>query len=52
MRVIVKDDKRRVLLEMPATIGIVGAVIAPQLADLGAIAVLATNRRKFVERRE
>lgn len=41
-----------VLLEIPATAGIVGVLLAPWLAALGAIAALATNCRIVVERRE
>jgi CBS domain-containing protein len=51
-RIIVKDEKGKVLLEIPATVGVIGAVIAPWLAALGVIAALATNCRIVVERRE
>ncbi len=51
-RVIVKDDKGKSLLEIPATIGVVGAVLAPWLVALGVIAALVTNCRIVVERRE
>lgn len=51
-RIIIKDDKGRELLEVPATIGVVGAIIAPWLAALGVIAALATNCTLVVERRE
>jgi CBS domain-containing protein len=51
-RIIVKDDKGKVLLEIPATVGVVGAVLVPWLAALGVIAALATNCRIVVERRE
>lgn len=51
-RVIVKDEKGTVMLEIPATVGIIGAVIAPWLAALGVIAALATNCKIVVERRE
>jgi hypothetical protein len=51
-RIIIKDDKGRELLEIPATIGIVGTLIAPWLAALGAIAALATKCTIAVERRE
>ena len=51
-RVIVKDMKGKVLLEIPATIGVIGVVLAPWLAALGVIAALATNCRIVVERRE
>jgi hypothetical protein len=51
-RVIVKDEKSGTLLEIPATVGVIGVVIAPWLAALGAIAALATKCRIVVERRE
>jgi len=50
-RIIVKDEKGEVLLEMPATVGVVGAVLAPWLAALGAIAAIAKKCRITVERR-
>lgn len=52
MRIIVKDEAGKVLLEIPATVGVVGVVLAPWLAALGVIAVLVTNCRVVVERRE
>ena len=51
-RVIVKDVSGKVLLEIPATIGVIGVVLAPWLAALGVIAALVTNCRIVVERRE
>jgi hypothetical protein len=51
-RVILKDENDRVLLEIPATVGVIGAVFAPWLAALGVIAALATRCRIVVERRE
>jgi uncharacterized membrane protein YvbJ len=51
-RIIVKDDKENLLLEIPATAGVIGAVIVPWLAALGVIAALATNCKIMVERRE
>jgi len=51
-RIIVKDDAGKVLIEIPATVGVIGAVLAPWLAALGAIAALATNCKIVVERRE
>jgi hypothetical protein len=51
-RIIVKDEKGKVMLEIPATVGVIGAVLAPWLAALGAIAALATNCKIVVERRE
>ena len=51
-RIIVKDDRGQTLLEIPATIGVIGTVLAPWLAALGVIAALITNCRIVVERRE
>ncbi len=51
-RIIVKDDAGKTLLEIPATVGVVGVVLAPWLAALGVIAALVTNCRIVVERRE
>ena len=51
-RIIVKNEKGTVLLEMPATVGVIGVVLAPWLAALGAIAALATNCKIVVEKRE
>ena len=34
-RVIVKDEKGKTLIEIPATVGVIGAVLAPWLAALG-----------------
>jgi CBS domain-containing protein len=51
-RIIVKDEKGGVMLEIPATVGVIGAFLAPWLAALGVIAALATNCRIVVERRE
>ena len=51
-RIIVKNEKSDVLLEIPATVGVIGVVLAPWLAALGAIAALATNCKIVVEKRE
>ena len=51
-RVLVKDDRDRTLLEIPATVGVVGVVLAPWLMALGVIAALVTNCKIVVERRE
>lgn len=51
-RVIVKDEAGKTFLEIPATLGVVGAIVAPWLAALGVIAALVTNCKIIVERRE
>jgi hypothetical protein len=51
-RIIVKDEKGKTLLEIPATVGVIGTVLAPWLTALGVIAALVTNCKIVVERRE
>jgi hypothetical protein len=43
-------QKERVIAEFPLTVGVVGAVFAPMLAAVGAIAALATECSIDVER--
>ncbi|MEM2110775.1 MAG: DUF4342 domain-containing protein [Candidatus Bathyarchaeia archaeon] len=50
-RIIVKDEKGETLLEMPATVGVIGTVLAPWAAALGVIAALATRCEIIVEKR-
>jgi hypothetical protein len=42
-RIIVKDEKGETYLEIPLTLGVVGALFLPVLAALGAMAALASN---------
>ena len=51
-RIIVKDEKDKVLLEIPAPVDVIGAVFAPWLAALAVAAALVTKCRIIVERRE
>ena len=51
-RVIVKDEGGKTLLEIPASVGVVGVVLAPWLAALGVVAALVTKCKIVVERRE
>jgi DUF4097 and DUF4098 domain-containing protein YvlB len=51
-RLIIKDENGKVLVEFPLTIGVVGALFAPVLAAVGAIAALVTKCTIVVERRE
>ena len=39
-RIIIKDQSGHTILEIPLTIGVVGAILAPTLADVGAIGAL------------
>jgi DNA-binding Lrp family transcriptional regulator len=51
-RIVVKNEKGEQLLEIPATMGLVGALLAPYLAALGVIAALVTRCTIAVERVE
>jgi hypothetical protein len=42
-KLIIKNEKGESVLEVPLTIGAVGALLAPPLAAVGAIAALLTN---------
>jgi len=50
-KLIVENEEGKTLLEIPATVGIVGVFIAPWLAALGAIAAVATKCKIKVERK-
>jgi hypothetical protein len=51
-RVIIKNEEGRTLIDIPLTLGVVGAFVAPQLAALGAIAALVTHGTIVVEKVE
>ncbi len=42
-KIIIKNEKGDTLLEIPVTLGAIGAILAPVLAAVGAIAALLTN---------
>ncbi len=48
-RIIIKDKSDRTLVDIPLTFGVIGALLAPQLAAIGAIAALVTNATLVVE---
>lgn len=49
-RITLKTDEGRILMDFPLTFGVVGALVAPQLAALGAIAALVTKCTLAVEK--
>lgn len=51
-RVIIKDKDGKTVFEIPLTFGVVSALIAPQLAAIGAIAALLTEATVVVEKSE
>ncbi|MBN8654212.1 MAG: DUF4342 domain-containing protein [Anaerolineae bacterium] len=51
-RVIIKDKDGKSLLEIPVTFGVVGVLLAPQLAALAAVAAVLTEATVVVEKTE
>jgi hypothetical protein len=51
-RIIIKDKNGKTIVELPLTLGVVGALIAPALAAIGAIAALVTECSITVVREE
>lgn len=49
-RIYIRDEEGRTLFEIPLTWGVIGALVAPQLAALGAIAALISQASIIVER--
>jgi len=50
--VAIKNEDGRTLVDIPLTLGVVGTLLAPQLAAVGAIAALVTRCTIAVERVE
>lgn len=50
-RIIIKKESGETLVEIPLTVGAIGAVVAPMLAAVGAIAALVTKCTIVVERK-
>ena len=51
-RLSIVDDDGKVLFEIPLTLGVVGALLLPHLAAIGAIAALVTDSTIIVEKVE
>ncbi len=51
-RITIRNKEGKDLVVLPLTVGIVGAVLAPPLAAVGAIAALVTECTIIVEREE
>jgi len=51
-RISIKDKEGKTVMEIPVTIGVVGILLAPQLAAIGAIAALLTEATVVVEKAE
>lgn len=42
-RIIVKDEHGKIFIEIPATVGVIGALFAPIVTAVGALAGMAAN---------
>jgi hypothetical protein len=51
-RLIIKNEQGTTLIEIPLTIGVIGAALLPVFAAIGALAALATRCTIVVEREE
>ena len=51
-KITIKDKQGNIVINIPMTIGVVGAVLLPALAAVGAIAALLTECTIAVERKE
>lgn len=49
-RITIKDDSDRTILEVPLTLGVVGAVLLPAWVAIGAVAAVAANLTIELER--
>jgi hypothetical protein len=49
-RLIIKNDEGRVLMDIPLTLGVVGTLLAPQLAAIGAVAALVLKGSIVIEK--
>ncbi len=51
-RIIIKNEEGKTYLEIPVTIGVIGTILAPVFAAVGALAALAANFKIEVVRVE
>ena len=49
--IIIKNEKNETLIKFPVTIGVVGVIVAPVLAAVGAVAALVTECKIVVVKR-
>lgn len=50
-KITIKDKDEKIIADFPLTFGVVGVLLAPTLAAIGAIAALITECTIYVERR-
>jgi len=51
-RITIKNEEGKTIVDIPLTISVVGILLAPQLAAIGAIAALVTRCTLVVEKSE
>lgn len=51
-RLIIKDETGKIYLEIPVTFGVIGALLAPMLAAVGAIAAMVADLKIEVVRND
>ena len=51
-RITIRNEEGKTIIDIPLTLGVVGAILVPQLAAIGAIAALVTRCTILVERAE
>jgi len=51
-RIVIKNKDGGTFMEIPLTVGVVGALLAPTLAAVGAVAALVTEATIVVEKAE
>ena len=51
-RISIRNEEGKTLIDIPLTVGVVGAILVPQLAALGAIAALVTHGTIVIEKEE
>lgn len=51
-RIIIKDEQGKTYFEVPLTLGVVGAVLMPVWAAIGAVAALASNFTIEVQKKQ
>ena len=49
-RISIRNEEGRTLIDVPLTVGVVGAILVPQLAALGAIAALVARCTIVIEK--
>jgi len=49
-RLVIKNEEGRVLIDVPLSVGVVGTLLAPQLAAIGAIAALVIRGSIVIEK--